>query len=359
MDLDNFLLNVIKQGASDIHFKVGSPPVLRIDGDLVVAKGAPLKPRDTASLTFNFLNRSSMKNFRSLTEIDTTYSIKGKARFRVNIYRQQERFSIAMRYIPYFIPTIEYLGIPQVAKKFAMEKRGFVLVTGATGTGKTTTLAAIMDHINKNRRSYVITIEDPIEFVHMDNLSVVNQREVGVDTPSFLVALKSAMREDPDVLLIGEMRDAETIETCLRAASTGHLVFSTFHTTDATETISGMINYFEPHQQPRIRNQLAANLIGVISQRLIKKRKGKGPGRVLAAEVMVVTSTIKSCVLDPGKSNQIPKFIAQGKTEYDMQTFDQAIMKLHKDGMISKEEALANSTSPADFQRALEFGEDL
>ncbi|MBN1754658.1 PilT/PilU family type 4a pilus ATPase [bacterium] len=357
MDLDSFLLSVIQKGTSDIHFKVGSPPILRIDGNLLITKGPSLNPRDTASLTFTFLNRSAMRNFRSLTEIDTTYTIQDKARFRVNIYRQQGNFSIAMRYIPYYIPTMEHLGIPPLAKSFCLEKRGLILVTGPTGSGKTTTLASMIDYINKSIKAHIITIEDPIEFVHSDIKSVINQREVGVDTPSFLVALKSAMREDPDVLLIGEMRDSETIATALRAVSTGHLVFSSFHTTNAVETISALINYFPPHQQPQIRSQLASNLVGVISQRLLKLKKGVG--RALAAEAMTVTSTIQSCILESDKINQIHRFIAQGKTEYNMQTFDQAIMKIFKDGLITKDEALLNCSSPADFKRALNFGEEL
>ncbi|RKZ31033.1 type IV pili twitching motility protein PilT [bacterium] len=354
MNLNEFLLSVIKKGASDIHFKVGSPPVVRIFGDLIVTKSSALRPQDTSTLAFNFLNESKGRYFDSFTEIDTTYSIGDKARFRVNIFKSRGYFSIAMRYIPIEVPDIESLGIPPVAKKFALEHRGLTLVTGVTGSGKSTTLAAMIDHINKNKRTHIITIEDPVEFIHNDIKSVINQREVGVDSPTFTAAMRAAMREDPDVILIGELRDTDAVATAIRAAETGHLVLSTFHTVNTKETINSLVSFFPEHQQAQVQAQLAANLRGVISQRLIRRKDNAG--RVLAAEVLVNTPTIRACILDREKREDIPYYISQGASEYGMLTFDQAVMKLYKADLISYDDALANATSPAEFERALQFG---
>ncbi len=345
---------MVKKGASDIHFKAGSPPILRIYGDIVKLKMPPISPQALTSLAFTFLNETKRRNFRSFTELDTTYTIPNEARFRVNIYRQKGTFAIAMRHIPLKLPPMEQLRIPEVAKRFAMEPRGLVIITGVTGSGKSTTLASMINYINTHKRAHIITIEDPVEFVHEDIKSVINQREVGTDTPSFLDALRAAMRENPDIIMVGEMRDPETIATVLRASETGHLVLSTFHTTDAKETITSIVSYFPPHQQQQIRAQLAANLKGIISQRLIKRRDGMG--RVLAAEVLVATQTIRACIMDPTRIDEIPDHIAQGTSEYGMQTFDQAVMRLYKEGLISYESALANATSPSDFERAVQFG---
>lgn len=350
-NIDQFLLSAVQKGASDIHFKVGSPPVVRIFGELMVAKTAPLKPQDTSSLAFAILNASKERRFASLSEIDTTYDIGERARFRANVFKSRGNYSISLRYIPTRIPNIDERGIPMEAKKFAMENRGLVLVTGVTGSGKSTTLASMVDHINKNRRKHIITIEDPIEFVHTDDKSIINQREVGVDSPSFNDAMRAAMREDPDVILIGELRDIDALGTAIRAAETGHLVLSSFHTVDAKETINSIISFFPVHQQPQIQAQLAANLRGIISQRLVRRADNKG--RVLAAEVMVVTTTIRACILDNKKREDITRYIAQGGSEYGMQTFDQSVMKLYKDGLITYEDALANATSPAEFEREL------
>ncbi|HHS50221.1 MAG TPA: PilT/PilU family type 4a pilus ATPase [candidate division Zixibacteria bacterium] len=354
MNLNDFLLSVIKKGASDIHFKVGSPPVVRIFGELIVTKSPPLRPQDTSALAFTFLNESRGRRFASFTEIDTTYSIEERARFRVNIYKSKGHFSIALRYIPMNVPELEKLGIPPKASEMALEPRGLVLVTGVTGSGKSTTLAAMVDHINKNRRRHIITIEDPIEFIHSDIKSVINQREVGVDSPTFMAAMRSAMREDPDVILIGELRDTDAVATAIRAAETGHMVLSTFHTVNTKETINSIISFFPEHEQVQVKAKLAANLRGVISQRLIRKKDNTG--RVLASEVMAITQTIRACIVDEEKREDIPYYISQGASEYGMQTFDQAVMKLYKADLISYEDALANASSPAEFERALQFG---
>ncbi len=354
MNLNDFLLSVIKKGASDIHFKVGSPPVVRIFGELIVTKSAPLRPQDTSALAFTFLNESRGRHFSSFTEIDTTYSIEDSARFRVNIYKSRGHFSIALRYIPLVIPNMENLGIPPITKDMVLEPRGLIMVTGVTGSGKSTTLAAMIDHINKNKRRHIITIEDPIEFIHQDIKSVINQREVGVDSASFKDAMRAAMREDPDVILIGELRDQEAVQTAIRAAETGHLVLSSFHTVNTKETINSMISFFEDTDKAQVKAKLAANLKCIISQRLIRKKDNSG--RVLAPEVLILTQTIRACIIDDEKREDIPYYISQGSGEYGMQTFDQAVMKLYKADLVSYEDALANASSPAEFERALQFG---
>jgi len=355
VNLNEFLTFVVKKGASDIHFKVGSPPLLRIYGDLVAVKGRPLSPRDTSALAFTFMSKSPKRRFSSFFEVDTTYTIPNVARFRVNIYRQRGNFSIAMRYIPLRIPSFEALNIPEVVKKLAMEPRGLVLVTGVTGSGKTTTLAAMINYINMHKRAHIITIEDPVEFIHKDIKSHIEEREVGLDTGSFVSALRSALRQDPDVIMIGEMRDRETIETALHAAETGHLVFSTFHTTNAVETINGIVGYFPPESAEQVLVQIAANLKGVIGQRLIKRKDGAG--RILAAEVLVSTPTIRSCIITPERFNEIPTYMERGRSEYGMQTFDQAVLDLYRKGLISYQAALENASVPTEFERKLQFEE--
>ncbi len=352
MNLDKFFLRAIERGASDIHFKVGSPPIIRMYGDLYVVKGPPLRSDDVTNLVFGLLAQAKGKHLRSFTEIDTTYTIPGKARFRVNIYRSREEYAIAMRYIPLTIPTLEELRVPGVMKLLARRPRGLVLVTGITGSGKTTTLAATLEFINQNRKCHIITIEDPIEFIYEDKRSVIHQREVGVDTPNFLTALRAALREDPDVIMVGEMRDVDTIATVLQAAETGHLVFSTFHTVDVKETIARIISYFPEAQQQQVRSQLAANLIGIISQRLVKRRDKKG--LVLAAEVMINTPTIRSAIIE-NRIDEIPLLIARGADEYGMQTFDQAAVRLYKEGLVTEEVGRAAATNPSEFDRAIKF----
>ncbi len=352
MNLDKFFLKAISQGASDIHFKVGRPPIVRIYGDLFVVKGPPLKSEDITNLVFNLLSQAKGKHLRSFTEIDTTYSIPGKARFRVNIYRARGEYAVAMRYIPLEIPTLEQLRVPAAMYQFARRPRGLVLVTGITGSGKSTTLAATIEYINQNRKAHIITIEDPIEFIYTDKRSVIHQREVGLDTPDFLRALRAALRENPDVIMVGEMRDVDTISTVLQAAETGHLVFSTFHTVDARETISRIISYFPASQQQQVRAQLAANLTGIISQRLVKRRDRRG--LVLAAEVLVNTPTIRAAIME-NRLDEIPILMAKHAEEYGMQTFDQAAVKLFKEGLINEETGRAAATNPSEFDRAIKF----
>ncbi|MGH7473465.1 MAG: type IV pilus twitching motility protein PilT, partial [Candidatus Methylomirabilales bacterium] len=274
-------------------------------------------------------------------------SIPGLGRFRVNIFQQRSTIGMVMRVIPIKIQTIEELNLPPVVEKLAMESRGLILVTGATGTGKTTTLASMVEHMNTHRSSHIITIEDPIEYLIRDKKSLVNQREVGTDTDSFADALRSAMRQDPDIILVGEMRDYETISTAILAAETGHLVLSTLHTVDATETINRIISVYPPYQQRQVRLQLASLLRGIISMRLVPRADGRG--RVPAAEIMVVTQTIRECVVDPDKTRKIPDFIAAGQSQYGMQTFDQSLMVLYKRSLITYEEALLWASNPDDF----------
>ncbi|MCD6594680.1 PilT/PilU family type 4a pilus ATPase [bacterium] len=352
MNLDKFFLKAIEQGSSDIHFKVGRPPIVRLYGDLFIVKGAPLRSEDITNLVFSLLAQAKGKHLRSFTEIDTTYSIPGKARFRVNIYRSRGEYAIAMRYIPLEIPSLDDLRVPVVMQNIARRPRGLVLVTGITGSGKTTTLASTVEFMNKHRKAHIITIEDPIEFIYTDSKSVIHQREVGVDTSSFLKALKAALRENPDVVMVGEMREVDTIATVLQAAETGHLVFSTFHTVDAKETIARMISYFPETQQQQVRSQIAANLICIISQRLVKRRDKRG--LVLAAEVLVNTATIRSAILE-NRIEQIPSIMEKGYKEYGMQTFDQAAVRLVKDGLITEDAGRAAATNTSEFDRAIKF----
>ena len=280
-------------------------------------------------------------------EVDLSYGVPGVCRFRVSAYHQRGSVAIVFRAISFNIPTLESLNLPPVLKKIATEERGLILVTGTTGSGKSSTLAAMIDYINENRTSNIITVEDPVEFLHRDKKSIISQREVGFDTLSFAAALKGALRQDPDVILVGEMRDLETIETALTAAETGHLVMSTLHTLDAAETINRIISVFPPFHQRQVRMQLSAVIKGVISQRLVPKIDGKG--RVPAVEVMIGTARIKECIDDKDKTKQIPDAIAQGYTTYGMQTFDQSLMQLYSSKLISYEEALRQSTNPDDF----------
>ncbi len=352
MSIDKFFIKAIEQGASDIHFKVGRPPVVRLYGDLFVIKGAPLTSEDITNLVFNLLTQAKGKHLRSFTEIDTTYFIPDKARFRVNIYRSRGEYAIAMRYIPMTIPSLEDLKVPPVITHLARRPRGLVLVTGITCSGKTTTLAATMEFMNSSRKVHIITIEDPIEFIYEDRKSVIHQREVGVDTPDYLTALRASLRENPDIIMVGEMRDMETIGTVLQASETGHLVFTTFHTVDSKSTIARIISYFPESLQHQVRSQLAANLTGVISQRLVKRRDKRG--LVLAAEVMVNTPSIRSAILE-NRLEEIPAIIARGTEEYGMQTFDQAAVKLFKEGFITEETGRATASSPSEFDRAVKF----
>ena len=349
MDLNEILSVGLKSGASDIHLKAGLPPIYRIDGTLRPLPKAPrISPEQTEQITEEIMNDLQREQFENTYEVDLAYGVPGLGRFRVNAFTQRGSVSLVFRAIPFDIKDLDDLMLPSVIKKMAMANRGLILVTGATGSGKSTTLAAIIDYINTNRKSHIVTIEDPIEFLHRDKKSIINQREVGSDTLGFQPALKSALRQDPDVILVGEMRDHETIETALTAAETGHLVLSTLHTVDATETINRIISVFPPYQQRQIRIQLAAVLRGVISMRLVPKLDGKG--RVPAVEIMVASARVRQMIDDKEQTKLLPEAIQQGHEAYGMQTFDQSLMSLMKTNMISFEEALRQCSNPDDFK---------
>jgi twitching motility protein PilT len=349
MNFETLLRAMVAKGASDLHIKVGSFPLIRINGELCpLGEYGKVGKEDSLMMAFSIMNNKQKQKFRDTSEVDLGYGLKGSGRFRVNVFQQRGNVSVAVRAIPFNIMTFEDLLLPRVLEKIAREPRGLVLVTGTTGSGKSTTLASMISYINENLTRHIITIEDPIEFLHLDRLSIVSQREVSVDTMSFANALRSALRQDPDVILVGEMRDLETVETALLAAETGHLVFSTLHTLDALETIHRIISVFPSHQQKQVRLQLAMVLRGVISMRLI--RRSDVAGRVPAIEVMTVTEYIKNCILDPEKTRLIRHAIAAGTSQYGMQTFDQSIYEHFKAGRITYEEALLYATNPDEFK---------
>ncbi|OQY27601.1 MAG: type IV pili twitching motility protein PilT [Candidatus Cloacimonetes bacterium 4572_55] len=344
MQVDSLLIAMVKSGASDLHFKVGSPPLMRIDGQLVPAKYHKLTPKDTAAIANSLMDEHQKIRFKEEHAIDMSYSVPKLTRFRCNIFSQRGSTAIVLRVIPMKIPTLKELRLPPIIRKLALEHRGLVLVTGVTGSGKSSTLAGMVNEINNARRAHILTIEDPIEFLYSDKHSSINQREVGMDTKSFPSALRSALRQDPDVILVGEMRDAETIQIAIKAADTGHMVFSTLHTTNAAKTIDRIIDYFPPHQQQQIRFQLATNIRGIISQRLL--RRADGEGRIVACEVMIGTATITDYITESGSTNKILDAIEAGKSQYGMQSFDQALIDLLYEGLITREVALANANNP-------------
>lgn len=348
MDLDQILRFAVKHGISDVHLKVGKPPRFRKEGRLVVQKGVPSATSEDVRRWFSSVaNERIAQEFQNEKEVDFSFGIKGCGRFRANVFLQRDTVAMVLRHIPPVVLSVRDLHLPEVLEQVAMYPRGMVLVTGATGSGKSTTLAAMIDHINNHRAAHVITIEDPIEFVFSDKQSIVNQRQVGTDTQSFPRALRSALRQDPDVVLIGELRDLETMETALHAAETGHLVLSTLHTVDAMETISRIIGMFPPHQQLQVRLQLSTIIKAVVSQRLVRKNDGT---RVAACEIMIGTEFIKELIADPHRTHEIPHAISQGRAAYQMQTFDQALIDLWKDGLITTQEAMANATNPAEIK---------
>ncbi len=352
MELNDVLKIAIKGNASDIHLKAGLPPLFRVDGILVpLRNGERNTPEALNQIVNQIMTPGQRAHFEKHHEVDLAYSIAGLGRFRVNTFMQRGMVGIVFRVIPFGVKNIEQLDLPKIVERVATETRGLVLVTGTTGSGKSTTLAAMIDSINSTRTCNIITIEDPIEFLIRDKRSIVNQREIGVDTNSFASALRSALRQDPDVILVGEMRDFETIETALTAAETGHLVLSTLHTIDATETITRIVSVFPPHQQAQIRLQLASIIKGIISQRLVPRADAKG--RVPAVEVMVSTARIRECIADKDMSKEITDAIAKGFTTYGMQTFDQSLMQHVKNGLVEYEAALAHVSNPDDF--ALRF----
>ncbi|NWF99810.1 MAG: type IV pilus twitching motility protein PilT [Thermoanaerobaculaceae bacterium] len=349
MHINDILKVAGERKASDVHLKVGAHPIIRVDGALIpLVEFKRLMQEDTIAMAFSMMSTGQKERFKQFLEIDIAYSVPGLGRFRCAIFQQRGSVGLVLRLIPARILTVKELLLPPVIEKIAEEERGLVLVTGTTGSGKSTTLAAMIDHINATRNCHVVTIEDPIEFLHRDKKSIINQREVDVDTRSFSVAMRSALRQDPDVILVGEMRDFETIETALLAAETGHLVLSTLHTLDATETINRIITVFPPHQQKQIRIQLAAVLKSVISMRLLPRADGLG--RVPAVEVLISTAYIRDCIEQKEKTKLIRDAIAQGTSQYSMQTFDQSLYMLYKQGLITLEEALRRATNPDELR---------
>src|ERR1700716_3759089 len=349
MHVNDLLKIAVDAGASDLHIKVGSYPMMRVRGALTPAiQDKKLDHEDVVAMAAAVMSTTQRQKFKETQEVDLAYSVPGLGRFRCNIFQQRGTVGLVLRVIPMHIRSVDELGLPPVLKTIAEEGRGLVLVTGTTGSGKSTTLAAMIDHINGTRCAHVMTVEDPIEFLHRDNQSIVNQREVAVDTRSFAYAQRSALRQDPDVILVGEMRDFETIETGLLAAETGHLVFSTLHTLDATETITRIIAVFPPHQQKQVRLQLASVLKAVVSQRLLPKANGEG--RAPAVEVMISTAFIRDCIVDKEKTSMIHGAIAAGTSQYGMQTFDQSIFGLFEKGLVSYEESLRWVTNVNEFK---------
>jgi twitching motility protein PilT len=351
---NQLLAAAVKNGASDIHIKAGAPPALRIGGSLLPVKVPALVPDDTQNIASFVLSNARWRGeLEQLRDWDTSYAVDEVGRFRVNIFRQKGNFALVLRAIPFNVPTVESLALPPVVKTMAEYERGLVLVTGVTGSGKSSTLAAIVRQINETTRAHILTIEDPIEFLHEDKLSRITQREIGPDTGNFAQALRAALRQDPDVILVGEMRDTETIEIALKAAETGHLVLSTVHTTDAAKTISRLCDAFPAEAQHAVRHRLAENLKGTISQRLLPKAQGKG--RAVAAEIMVSTESIKEFIADPNRTNEIADYLAKNRDIYGTQSFDQHLSELYRNGVITLDVAKAAASNPSDFERALSF----
>jgi twitching motility protein PilT len=341
------LQQLVQRNASDLHLKVGRPPTLRLHGELVPLDQPALKPEDLKGLAEQLMTPRQVKEFTDNKECDFAIGVPGIGRFRCNVYQQRGSLCYAMRSIPYQAKTLRELNLPPVLEEIALRPRGLVLVTGITGSGKSTALAAMIQHLNEHRKANVITIEDPIEFLHRDINCNINQREVGTDTATFGQALRRVLRQDPDVILIGEIRDLETLDTALKAADTGHLVFSTLHTTDATQTINRVLSFYPPHQQAEVRFSLASALQAVISLRLVPR--ADKPGRVPACEVLINTQTVRDQIRDMDKTLNIPDLIKEGTVQYGMQSFDQALMGYYSQGIISYESAVFYATSPSEF----------
>jgi twitching motility protein PilT len=349
MHINDLLQMATDKGASDLHLKVGSYPVVRISGKLLALTSEKrLMQEDTIAMAFSIMSARQKQKFKDQFEIDMAYSVPGLGRFRCNVFQQRGAVGLVLRVIPVKILTVQELNLPPVLEVIMQESRGLILVTGTTGQGKSTSLAALMDYVNTTRTEHILTIEDPIEFLHRDKKSIVNQREIEVDTKSFASALRAGLRQDPDVILVGEMRDYETIETAINAAETGHLVVSTLHTIDATETINRIISVFPPHQQKQVRLQLAAVLKAVISMRLVSQKGGKG--RVPAVEVLRSTPYIRDCIENKEKTKFIQSAITAGTSEYGMQSFDQSLFTLLQKDLITFEEALRRASNPDEFK---------
>lgn len=358
---NNALKAMIEIKASDLHLSVGSGFKIRVSGELMPAPDeAPLTPDEIAQIVGEMLiteHKCTRENagffVDNILDYDCSYSVPGLGRFRVNICSQRRSLSLVLRHIPYVLPTIKGLGLPPVLADIALAERGLVLVTGITGSGKSTTLAAMINLINAEKRSKIVTIEDPIEFLYRDNQCSIAQRECGSDTENFAKALRAALRQDPDIILVGEMRDKETIDIAIKAAETGHLVLSTVHTTDAPRTVSRILSVFDPSEQASARLRLSETLLAVISQRLLQK--ADGTGRAVACEIMRQTKTIQECVADPSKMHMIKEYIEKGREHYQMQTFDQHLTDLYRAKIITMDTAKEAATSPADFERNLQF----
>jgi twitching motility protein PilT len=351
-DVHAALRELVARGGSDLHLKVGSPPLYRVQGALGPDQGTqPLSAQDTEDALHELLHdQVKLKEFTDDHEVDFSFEIAELARFRLNAFRQRGFISLACRAIPTKISTIDELALPPVVRELAEEERGIVLLTGTTGSGKSTTLAAMIDHMNLTMNKHIVTIEDPIEFVHQDKRSVINQREVGMDTKSFERALRRVLRQDPDVILVGEMRDEETVRTALSAAETGHLVLSTVHTVDASESINRLLDFFPPHQHNQARSMIAGTIRGVISQRLVPGANG---GRVAVCEILRMTGRVRDMITDPNQTGQLGEAISSG-AYYGMQTFDQALFHHVKAGRVTREEALKVASSPHDFKLLLQ-----
>jgi twitching motility protein PilT len=346
MKIEELLRLMVDKGASDLHLRVMRPPVLRIDGNLKVMEDMPhITPADLKEAFEHVTNEHQRQSFRNELELDLAYSIRGVARFRINAFMQRDTISLAIRRVPFEVPTIDELGLPAICKSLALKPRGLVLVTGRTGTGKSTTLAAMIDHINKNEARNIITVDDPIEYVFQDEKSMIAQRDLGSDTKSFANALRHVLRQDPDVILVGEMRDLETIATAITAAETGHLVLSTLHTPSAPQAIDRMIDVFPPHQQEQIRMQLSLVLEGVLSQVLL--RRASGQGRVAAVEIMLGTDAVRNIIRE-SKIEQIPTYMQTG-SQFGMQTMDQALQNLVRSRVVTVEEALPYCSKPEEL----------
>jgi len=351
---NQLLAAAVKNGSSDIHIKAFAPPALRINGSLLPVKVPALAPDDTQAIAKFILDANNYRGeMRDVRDVDTSYAVEDVGRFRTNIFRQKGNFALVLRAIPMNVPSLEQLGLPPVVKTICENERGLVLVTGVTGSGKSSTLAAMIKLINETTRAHILTIEDPIEFLHEDKLSRVTQREIGPDTPNFAIALRAALRQDPDVILVGEMRDLETVEIALKAAETGHLVLSTVHTTDCAKTIGRLIDVFPHDAEDAIRSRLAENLKSVISQRLLPKATGKG--RTVACEVMVTTESIREFITDPERTHEISDYLAKNRDVYGTQSFDQHLSELYRSNAITLDVAKSASTNPSDFERALSF----